>query len=151
MSKKEGSAMRKEWSVMLGVCLASLVASGATSCASSTAPAAQPAERPPAAMAAAAPMAKTIVEIKVNADGSVDQEEVHLSVSKKQEVHWELVGSGTLQIVADEEEGAWPLHVKCDGGRCQGKLKDNPKHDRHPYHAVVNGGGGTDPVIIIDG
>jgi hypothetical protein len=139
--------VRKDMSVGLAAFVGCLLAS----CASSTAPAAQPAEHAPAAMAAtSARMTKNVVQIKVNADGSVDQEEAHVSASKKQEVSWDLVGGGTLQIVADEEEGAWPLHVKCDGGHCEGKLKDNPKHDRHPYHAVVSGGGGTDPVIIID-
>jgi len=143
--------MRKGWSVVWGATFFCLVACFVTSCASSTAPAAQPAEGAPAAMAPDARKTVETVAIKVSPDGSVDQEEAHVSISKKQEVRWDLVGSGTLQIVADEEEGAWPLHVRCNGGHCEGKLKDNPKHDRHPYHAVVNGGGGTDPVIIIDG
>jgi hypothetical protein len=84
-------------------------------------------------------MAKTIVEIKVNADGSVDQEEVHLSVSKKQEVHWELVGSGHA---ADRRRRggrglAAPRQVRRRTlpGEAQGQPQAN---DRHPYHAVVN-------------
>jgi hypothetical protein len=91
-----------------------------------------------------------IVNAKVDAAGKVDQDEIHLSKSRAQQVHWDVAGTDSLAIVPDEAEALWPLEVKCTGGHCEGMQKPDAAPGRHPYHTEVGKKEGADPVIIID-
>ena len=93
----------------------------------------------------------TTVKANVAADGKVDQEEIHLSKSRAQQVHWDTAGGEALQIVPDEDPALWPLEVKCTGGHCEGTQKPDAQLGKHPYHTQVGASAGADPVIIIEG
>lgn len=92
----------------------------------------------------------TAVKAKVQVDGKVDQDEIHLSRARAQQVHWDTPAGEALQIVADEDAALWPLEVKCTGGHCEGTQKPDARAGRHPYHTEVGAKAGTDPFIIID-
>ena len=93
----------------------------------------------------------TTVKAKVAVDGKVDQEEIHLSKARGQQVHWDTPAGEALQIVPDEPDAQWPLDVKCSGGHCEGTQRPSAALGKHAYHTVVGAAAGTDPVIIIDG
>ena len=93
----------------------------------------------------------TTVKANVAVDGKVDQDEIHLSKSRAQQVTWDTPAGETLQIVPDEPDAQWPLDVKCSAGHCEGTQRRNAALGKHAYHTVVGGAAGTDPVIIIDG
>jgi hypothetical protein len=91
----------------------------------------------------------TTVKANVAVDGKVDQDEIHLSKSRTQQVNWDTAGAA-LQIVPDEDPASWPLEVKCTGGHCEGTQKPDAQVGKHQYHTVVGEKAGTDPFIIID-
>lgn len=93
----------------------------------------------------------TTVKAKVAVDGKVDQEEIHLSKSRAQQVHWDTPAGEPLQIVPDEPDAQWPLDVKCSAGHCEGTQRPGAALGKHTYHTLVGAAAGTDPVIIIDG
>ena len=92
----------------------------------------------------------TTVKANVAVDGKVDQDEIHLSKSRAQQVSWDTPAGQPLQIVPDEADAQWPLDVKCTGGHCEGTQRAGAQAGKHPYHTVVAASAGTDPVIIID-
>ena len=93
----------------------------------------------------------TAVKAHVAVDGKVDQDEIHLSKSRAQQVTWDTPAGEALQIVPDEPDAQWPLDVKCSGGHCEGTQRPGAALGKHPYHTVVGAAAGTDPVIIIEG
>jgi hypothetical protein len=92
----------------------------------------------------------TAVKARVAVDGKVDQDEIHLSKARAQQVQWDTPAGEPLQIVPDEPDAQWPLDVKCSGGHCEGTQRSGAVTGKHPYHTVVSAAAGTDPVIIID-